>query len=214
MLAFIDQGVVPSSTAIRVWLSELKARGFASVRTGAVSDSGADLLTRQGFVVLQTLHLLDMSLVGWHPSETPTVRTRRMRERERDAAARVDLAAFGEAWAIDRRGIDETCEATPAFRARVVDRPEGDRLSGFAVTGRAGHTGYLQRLSVHPDQQGEGIGQALTVDSLQWMKRRRLTRAVVNTHTDNEVALHLYSKVGFRLMPQDLAVLTRRLDDV
>src|SRR4029450_1204800 len=119
LLSFIDQGVVPPSTAIRVWLCELKARGFSAVRTGAVTDHGTDLLARQGFEVLQTLSLLDLSMIGWHAPDAPTTRTRRVRVRERDAAAEVDLAAFGPAWAIDRRGLDETCDATPTFRARV-----------------------------------------------------------------------------------------------
>jgi len=212
-LTFIDQGVVPSSTAIRVWLSEMKARGFVSVRTGAVTDAGADLLGRQGFDVLQTLCLLDLSLVAWRPGPAIHAHTRRLRMRDRDDAASVDLAAFGPAWAIDRQGIDETCEATPAFRARAVDAPDGT-LAGFAVTGRAGHTGYLQRLAVHPAHQAQRLGLTLTVDSLRWMKRRHLTRAVVNTHTDNDVALALYARVGFHRLPQGLSVLARRLDDV
>jgi hypothetical protein len=46
------------------------------------------------------------------------------------------------------------------------------------------------------------------------MQRRRLTRAVVNTHTDNDVALGVYQRVGFRILPQGLSVLVRRLDDL
>jgi len=212
-LTFIDQGIVPSSTAIRVWLSEMKARGFVAVRTGAVTDAGADLLGRQGFEVLQTLCLLDLSLVQWRPDASVETHTRRLRGRDRDTAAAVDLAALTPAWAIDRQGIDETCEATPAFRARAVDAPDG-ALAGFAITGRAGHTGYLQRLAVHPAWQGRRVGLRLTLDSLRWMKRRHLTRAVVNTHSDNDVALALYAKVGFHRMPQGLSVLSRRLDDI
>src|SRR3954452_18352815 len=98
-LTFIDQGAVPSSTAIRVWLSEMKARGFVSVRTGAVTDAGADLLGRQGFDVLQTLHLLDVSLIQWRGDPMTEAHPRRLRTRDRDAAAAVDLAAFTPAWA-------------------------------------------------------------------------------------------------------------------
>ncbi|HEY4332155.1 MAG TPA: GNAT family N-acetyltransferase [Ilumatobacteraceae bacterium] len=227
-LTFIDHGVVPTSTALRVWLSELRARGFTSVRTGAVTDAGCDGLTRQGFEVLQRLRLLDMSLIGWRPptrsgSRLPKVPTRRLRVRERPAAAVVDRAAFGDAWAIDVSGIGETCTATPSHRARTVDivaltgdaiAPEAGALAGYAVTGRADYTGYLQRLAVHPLVQGRGVGLGLTLDSLVWMQRRNLTRAVVNTHVENSVALRLYSHVGFNLLPQTLSVLVRRLDDV
>lgn len=231
----MDHGVVPSSTILRVWLSEIRARGFVSVRTGAVTGVGADLLQRQGFTTLQTLHLLDLSLVGWHPPRLRKglpLRSRRLWVRDRPAAATVDLAAFTSMWAIDLAGIDETCSATPSHRARAIQVSEihaaGDTdngyedaahdtavsLAGYAITGRADHHGYLQRLAVHPDHQGHGVGLSLTLDSLLWMQRRRLTRAVVNTHTDNEVALGVYQRVGFRILPQGLSVLVRRLDDL
>ena len=237
----MDHGVVPSSTILRVWLSEIHARGFTSVRTGAVTGVGADVLQRQGFTTLQTLHLLDLSLIGWHPPRLRKglpLRSRRLWVRDRPAAAAVDLAAFTNLWAIDLAGIDETCSATPSHRARAIqasaiqasaieagatqdgqdDEPPGDTdtdgLAGYAITGRADHHGYLQRLAVHPAHQGHGVGLSLTLDSLMWMQRRRLTRAVVNTHTDNEVALGVYERVGFRVLPQGLSVLVRRLDDL
>lgn len=215
-LTFIDHGVVPTSTALRVWLCELRARGFASVRTGAVTEAGADVLGRQGFEILQRLHLLDLSLIGWQPPQGDHIRGRRLRVRELAQAAEVDRAAFTDRWAIDERGITETCEATSAHRAHTVDgeRFGHDGLAGYAITGRADHTGYLQRLAVDPDCRRGGVGLSLTTDSLIWMRRRRLTRAVVNTHTDNDGALALYQRVGFRVLPHQLSVLVRRLDDV
>jgi ribosomal protein S18 acetylase RimI-like enzyme len=177
-----------------------------------VTEAGADLLRRQGFETLQALHLLDLSLVGWQPPTSGRARSQRLRAGERESAAAVDLAAFGSMWAIDAAGIEETCTATPSHRAR--GRRLDGHLAGYAVTGRADHTGYLQRLAVHPAQQGHGVGLALTIDSLIWMQRRRLTRAIVNTHTDNAVALSLYRRVGFRVLPHGLMVLHRRLDDV
>lgn len=215
VVTFIDHGTVPSSTALRVWLGELRAHGFTSIRTGAVTDAGADTLQRQGFETVQTLRLLDLSLIGWRPPAGPTVRSRRLRVHERADAVLVDRAAFGDPWAIDINGIDETCTATPSHRARtiVTDDPALP-LAGYAITGRADRTGYLQRLAVHPEQQGRRVGISLTRDSLMWMQRRHLSRAIVNTHTDNEVALELYQRMGFRALPQGLAVMSRSLRDI
>lgn len=205
-LTFIDHGVVPSSTAVSVWLSELRARGFSGIRTGAVTDAGADMLHRLGFTPIQQLRLLDLSLIGWRPHSDRGAATRRLRPSQRGAAAAVDRAAFGDFWAIDEIGVSETCDATPTHRARSV--AASSAIVGYAITGRADRTGYLQRLAVHPQAQGRGLGLVLAHDSLVWMQRHRLTRAVVNTHVDNVVALGLYARLGFRVLPQGLTVLT------
>lgn len=215
-LTFTEHGLVPSSTVIRVWLGELRAWGFTAVRTGAVTEVGADTLQRQGFHAMQRLHLLDLSLVGWHAPADNGVQTDRLRVRDRPTAAAVDHAAFGDTWAMDAVGIAETCAATPTHRSRSVHGTQfgADGPVAYAVTGRADRTGYLQRLAVHPGYQGRGAGRSLTRDSLIWMQRRRLTRAMVNTHIDNDVALGLYCDMGFRVLPLGLVVLARGLDDL
>lgn len=226
LLTFVDHGAVPSPTALQVWLDELRARGFTAVRSGAVNEAGADTLRRMRFQVAQRLHLLDLSLVGWKapplsPSDSTRVtratpvHTERLRVRDRARAAEVDYAAFGSPWAMDVVGIGETCAATPFHRARAVCGAQfhDQELVGYAVTGRADRTGYLQRLAVRPEFQGRGAGTTLTRDSLIWMQRRSLTRAVVNTHTDNAIALALYQHFGFSVMPHGLVVMSRNFNE-
>jgi ribosomal protein S18 acetylase RimI-like enzyme len=89
----------------------------------------------------------------------------------------------------------------------------GRRIVGYAVAGRAGPRGYLQRLAVAPSQAGRGVGSALVVDALVWMRDHGATRAVVNTQVVNERALALYEHLGFVRQPSGLAVLTRALAD-
>src|SRR5205807_216631 len=74
---------------------------------------------------------------------------------------------------------------------------------------RRGSSGYLQRLAVHPDRQRAGLGRALTLDGLRWMRRHGGAQAAVNTQVGNEPALALYQRLGFRLKPGGLAVLRR-----
>src|SRR5690606_13680615 len=94
-LTFLDHGLVPLGPAVAVWLGELAQRGFEAVRTGAVTEAGADVLRRHGFIPLQRLSLLERSLVGWRP-ERPDWHSRRMRRGEHEAVAAVDCAAFGD----------------------------------------------------------------------------------------------------------------------
>ena len=84
-------------------------------------------------------------------------------------------------------------------------------MSGYAVTGRAGRTGYLQRVAVHPAARHRGVGRTLVVDALRWLHRRGSAGALVNTQLDNMAALGLYESCGFRRLPVGLCVLGRTL---
>ncbi len=102
--------------------------------------------------------------------------------------------------------LAEVRTATPMHRARVVRGVGSLPIHGFLISGRAGRAGYIQRLAVHPDAQRRGIGSALLVDALMWLRRARTQQVFVNTHVENEAALLLYRAHGFRELPERLRV--------
>ena len=81
------------------------------------------------------------------------------------------------------------------------------RVSAYAITGRAGEYGYLQRVAVHPDARRRGWGSALVADALLWLWEHGTARVFVNTQLENRAALELYEASGFTLMPEGLLVL-------
>ena len=121
------------------------------------------------------------------------------------ALAMIDRRAFGGLWGLDLSGIVDACRATPKHRLRVA-RNGSATPAGFAISGRSGHSAYLQRLAVDPSAQRRGIGRSLVIDSLRWAKRHRATSVLVNTHVDNEPALELYRAHGFVELRDGLAV--------
>ena len=161
-----------------------------------------------GYVVKESLHLLARDLTDI--PKVPRSPLRRGRKRERTDILAVDRAAFGSFWQLDEAGLHDALHATPSARLRVAT--DSGSIVGYAVSGRAGGVGYLQRLAMHPDQQGRGWGYALVLDGLRWMGRRGARRALVNTQHENDRALGLYRRLGFVDQPQGLAVLVRRLD--
>ena len=80
-------------------------------------------------------------------------------------------------------------------------------LRAFAISGRAGTRGYLQRVAVDPRARRQGFGRILVTDALGWMRRHRVTTALVNTATDNVAARALYNSFGFRRRDAELKVL-------
>jgi ribosomal-protein-alanine N-acetyltransferase len=122
----------------------------------------------------------------------------------------VDGLAFDRFWRFDAAGLADARTATPQARFRVATID--GRLVGYHVTGRAGALGYLQRLAVHPDHHGRGIGTALVGDSLDWCRTKGCASVLVNTQEGNRRALSLYEHLGFRPEPSGLAVLELALD--
>jgi ribosomal-protein-alanine N-acetyltransferase len=69
----------------------------------------------------------------------------------------------------------------------------------------------VQRLAVHPDQRRRGVGRALVVDGLRWLRRWRADRALVNTQETNMAAATLYRELGFQPESARLSVLAADL---
>ena len=197
----------PSAALVREACEVLARRGFREVLTAALAPAERGGFLSAGFEVRDSLHLLAHDLTDI--PDAPRVHLRRGRRRDKAEALAVDHRAFPAFWRLDEGGLREALTATPSARFRVatVDR----RVVGYAVTGRAGHRGYLQRLAVDPAVQGRGIGRALVADCLRWLHGRGVTSAVVNTQVENERALQLYVGMGFRLQPTGLEVLGRTI---
>src|SRR5918993_841562 len=101
------------------------------------------------------------------------------RRRDRPDVLDVDHAAFEPFWRLDEPGLSDALAATTAVRFRLA-RAGGD-VVGYAITGRAEHRGYVQRLAVSPAVQGRGVGAALLIDGLRWLRRRGAPAPGVNT---------------------------------
>ena len=197
---------LPSPEFVRRCLRTLAGQGYGRVVTGALAPAEQAAFRAVGFQPSEHLHLLshDLRSVPGPPAVSPIV-LRRAGRNDRTEVLTIDGLAFDRFWRLDEAGLDEAVAATPhsRFRVATVD----DQVVGYAITGRAGRRGYLQRLAVDPSVQRRGIGAALVLDALRWLRRWRAERAMVNTQLDNEGALALYERVGFRREPSGLAVL-------
>jgi ribosomal protein S18 acetylase RimI-like enzyme len=143
-------------------------------------------------------------------------RLRRAWRADRASVLALDHLAFDEFWRLEDPGLREALQATPAARFRIGEpiRPdERDRFeaAAYAITGRAGRHGYLQRIAVHPHDRRLGWGHALVLDALRWLRRHDVRRALVNTQWTNDGAVALYESCGFRRLPVGLCVLDRTL---
>jgi ribosomal protein S18 acetylase RimI-like enzyme len=197
LLVILDGAAVPMAEHYRQWRDELAELGFLRVRTGALSARQAAQAEVSGMRCAQELELLQLDApLPRFARRAPGASLRPMLASDLPTAAAIDRAAFGEYWWLDAGMLADVCSATPRHRARVV---EVDRQL-------TGSIGYVQRLSVHPDEHRCGLATSLLGDALTWMRRAGVTRVFVNTHTDNDAALALYRRIGFHSLPERLRV--------
>lgn len=207
-LSIPPRGPRPTPDEMRAVIERVRGRGYRSVLTSALEESEIAPFVALGFTEHDRLRVLmhDLRHVGEIGGPPTGVQLRRARRGDRAAALTADRAAFPAFWRLDEQGLADAETATPSSRFRVAIH-EG-RVLGYAVTGRGGHTGFLQRLATDPGWQHRGIGTALVGDALRWCDRRRCDRAYVNTQVSNTGALSLYDHLGFRTTSNDLVVLS------
>jgi ribosomal protein S18 acetylase RimI-like enzyme len=136
-------------------------------------------------------------------------RTDALRRRHHAHAALVDQEAFGPLWGNDEQSIGDIRAATPVHRARR--RRIGRHLAGFAISGAAGDSGYIQRLAVAHAARRQGVARDLVADALRWMRRRSFSTTYVNTGVTNDAALALYDRFGFVRLDDQLVIAEHRL---
>ena len=210
-LVLYNQSRLPTPSDITDWISGLRIAGYDTIRTGAVGAQAGARFERLGFEVIQSLVLLENTNVGSVTTASPkSTGVTRLATDDDHEASRVDVAAFGAGWCIDRVGIGDVRSATPRHRARAIR--SNKELIAYAISGRDGRNGYIQRLAVSPAHQHKGHGLRLVADSLRWMARWRVQRALVNTHVGNDAALALYHRLGFTDLSDRLHVYERRIE--
>ena len=111
--------------------------------TNALSAADSLPFVDAGFAVRERLHLLAHDLDRLPPVSGST---RRARRHDHAAVLDLDATAFDGDWHLDHGGLVEAQRATPVTRFRVTP-DSAPTISGYAVTGRSGHTGYLQRVA-------------------------------------------------------------------
>ena len=210
-LIFVDHLSLPTPGSVMAAVEQARQTGARAVRTSALYPRVAEVLASSGFETIDRLVLLrrqlDRSVVS-RPGDQMH-RTRPFRAWHLAEAANLDRDAFGELWGNDTSSLREIRRATPHNRARLV-RVDGD-LAGFAISGAAQDNGYLQRLSVGSTHRRQQIASVLVADALNWMHSRRLSAAFVNTGVANEAALHLYDRLGFEPLDDELIIAERQL---
>lgn len=88
-------------------------------------------------------------------------------------------------------------------RSGMFIAAEGDRILGYMIVQnekpkRIAHRAYIV-VGVHSDSRGKGVGKALFTSVISWAKQVELHRLELTVIATNEIAVHLYKKMGFEI---------------
>lgn len=102
---------------------------------------------------------------------------------------------FLQQWQQDEHAVILTC------------RSAQDALLGFCCVtlygfdSPKGPTLWLRKVAVHPQAQAKGIGRTLVTQALDYGRQRHATRAFLACDVENQHAIALYQRAGFRPRP-------------
>ena len=195
---------VVDDSVIASWMSAVTESNYQRFRTNAIGPWLVEQLVGLGFSTKQELDLL-VRHGDVRPDVSGSWRVVRLRSR---TAVRIDIAAFGDEWAIDDVALAHAMGATVDTRMRgAAPRWSLRPPVGYCLTGITDDVGYIQRLAVIPAARRGGAASRLIADALDWVAERNVRSVYVNTDVDNVAALSLYGQWGFESVGYHLRVL-------
>ena len=200
-----------------------RRRGYGRALAAAVSGAGARqvwahgghpaarrLADEFGLVLSRELRQMRRSLpVDVDPVLPPGVVLRTFVPGQDDAAwLALNAAAFAhhpEQGSWTQRDLSERI-AEPWFDPAGFFLAERDgRLVGFHWTKTEGGLGEVYVVGVSPDEQGSGLGRALTATGLRYLGEvRGLDTVLLYVDADNPAAVRVYERLGFTVHEVDL----------
>ena len=199
--------IVPLRTLTREDVERVKsqlANTQGPIVTTALAPAEQQPFLDCGFQPRESLYLLRHDLGNIGPT-TGWAKIRSARRNDLHKVLEIDRSGFDDFWVFDRQALTAARKATPDHRYVVATHQR--EIVGYAVTGRGGTTGFLQRLGVSSHHRRRGIGTQLVRDSLHWARGGGAHTMLVNTQEINAGARDLYEATGFVLDEQRLTVL-------
>lgn len=188
-------------------LELLRAQGATALIYVGSEEWLAIPLQDHGFVVDNTIVAYAKSDWSVPSHGNQQVFVRPAQPRDFPALVALDLASFDPLWQNTAEVFRDVLADYPYF---VVAELDGV-VVGYQFSNLSEGQGYLARVAVHPDHQGQGIGMRLMAEAIDFFKGEGARVITLNTQQDNQASRRLYRRFGFRLVGEEALVLRRDL---
>ena len=181
--------------------------GVLHIQTSADAQDARHLLESEGFERVKSYWQM-----RWEGDNLPSLALRHgfhlkpfSLGRDEAMLAELQNAAFGEHWGFCPNTVDEI---TARVRMKVTDPDgiifvmEGSRPAGYNWTlkyeNSHGKIGVVSMTGVHPSYRGNGLGTAVVVSGMQYLKDQGVEAIELEVDSENTPARELYLKLGYR----------------
>ncbi len=166
-----------------------------------------DALLLRGFGLHRLLYAYDKYDYSVPAKGNQQVKLRPVEKDDIPALLAVEEACFEDFWRYDALSFEDIAATHPYF---VVAELDG-KVVGYQFNALDGESGYLVRIAVHPSVSGRGVGVRLMSEAIDFFKKARVLRIMLNTQDDNTRAHRLYEWFGFVRIQQVGFVLRKPL---
>lgn len=191
------------------------------VKVAHVSVSEKNTIARKalaelGFQLIRREHELRLALNEATVRESAaSFAIRHLQPGEEDKLTHIQNRSFAGSWGYNPNTEEEIRygTSTGAYTPEeILLACEGDRPVAYCWTGVAYREGadmnegigYIGMIGVDPDYRGLGMGRAVLLAGLSYLKSKGLRIAQLTVDGENEVARALYRSVGFRVYDTSL----------
>lgn len=123
------------------------------------------------------------------------------------ALLRIEAECFEDFWRYDAIAFHDIKATHPYF---VVAELHG-QVIGYQFNTTDDEYGYLVRIAVHPEANGQGIATRLMAEAIRFFQQAGVSRIMLNTQEENHRAHRLYEWFGFIRLQQKGFVLRKTL---
>lgn len=166
-----------------------------------------DVLLPCGFAPYRLLYAYDKFDYTVPTRGNAQVKLRPFESRDMRALLAIEKACFEDFWRYDAISFADIAATHPYFVVAELNR----NVVGYQFNALEGESGYLVRIAVHPSVNGQGIGARLMSEAIDFFKKAKVLRIMLNTQDDNRHAHRLYEWFGFVRIQQVGFVLRKNL---
>lgn len=204
-MAIVARGYDPAMVLGFLWEQlrlDLARKGASKAAVLLINPWLAQYLPAIGFNYLEDVITLHRSLQDLPIMPENGVTLRNGYLEDLDEIVVLDHVAFAPPWQMSASDIRLSQRQTASCTLAIVD----DEVIGYEMATKHHTAGHLARLAVHPDSQGQRVGQILLNNLLARFTKRGVKGMTVNTQESNIRSQRLYERYGFIRNGFDLPV--------